>query len=88
MVFFQSAWRAQPNTSMPLPTLWRRHTWVICLKIPLRNDYETVSQKIGSKDFKGIFLAYLIKKMSLLKPSFILEIVGKEQWFKATDKDG
>lgn len=40
-----------------------------------------MSQEVGAKDFKGIFLACLIKKMGLLK-SFILEIIGKGQWFK------
>lgn len=33
--------------------------------------------KIGSKDFKGIFLACLFKKMSYLKSSFILEITDE-----------
>lgn len=36
---------------------------------------------VGSKDFKGVFLACLIKKIGLFK-SFILEMTGKGQWFK------
>ena len=45
-------------------------------------EWAVVSQEVGSKDFKGIFLICLIKKIGLLKCSFILEIIGRIQCFK------
>lgn len=41
-----------------------------------------VSQEVGPQDFKGIFLACLIKKTDLLKSSFILDMIGRRPYSK------